>query len=208
MEYNCPNCGAPIQFHSKVSIYTTCTYCRSNIVRRDMDLEKIGEVSELLNDMSPFQVGTTGQFQGKGFRLLGRIKVGYSGGMWSEWYALFDDNSEGWLAEAQGLYMMSFEQKHATIPPFKQLQLNQRITFEEHLFVVDDRRAITYLGSEGELPYVFEQNFKGYSTDLRGPDGQFLNFLYGPDGDQAFLGSYQPFDEFNFTNLRKLHGWT
>lgn len=172
-----------------------------------MDLEKIGEVSELLNDMSPFQVGTEGQYLGKGFRLLGRIKVGYSGGMWSEWYALFDDNTEGWLAEAQGLYMMSFDQKNASIPPFKHLKVNQRFNFQGEQFVVDDRRVITYLGSEGELPYVFEHNFQGRSIDLRGPQGKFLNFLYGPHGSQAFLGSYQHFDTFNFKELRKLHGW-
>ncbi len=207
MEYNCPNCGAPIHFHSRVAIYTTCTHCLSNIVRRDMDLEKVGEVSELLNDMSPFQVGTKGHYKEKWFQLLGRIKVSYSRGMWSEWYALFEDNSQGWLAEAQGLYMMSFEQKQIPIPPFNQLQLDQRFPLGDETYIVDDRREITYLGSEGELPYMFKQNFKGYSTDLRGPNGKFLNFLYGPEGDQAFLGSYQPFDEFNFTNLRKLHGW-
>ena len=207
MEYNCPNCGAPIQFRSKVSIYTTCTYCRSNIIRRDMDLEKIGEVSELLNDMSPFQVGTTGQYLGVGFRLLGRIKVGYSGGMWSEWFVLFDDNREGWLAEAQGLYMMSFEHKNAPIPPYKRTQVGQKITFENDRFVVDDRRKINYLGSEGELPYVFKHGFKGASIDLRGPNKKFLNFLYGPDGDQAFAGYYVPFEEFQFKDLRPLDGW-
>ncbi len=173
-----------------------------------MDLEKIGEVSELLNDMSPLQVGTTGTYQGKAFRLLGRIKVGYKGGMWSEWYVLFDDMRQGWLARAQGLYMMSFQQENVPIPPYKQTRIGQKVKFEGVDFVVDDRKEITYLGSEGELPYVFKQGYKGRSIDLRGPDGKFLNFLYGPQGSDAFLGSYQDFNSFDFNELRVLNGWS
>lgn len=172
-----------------------------------MDLEKIGEVSELLNDMSPLQVGTEGQYQGQRFRLLGRVKVGYTGGMWSEWHALFNDNRQGWLGVAQGHYMMSFEQPNHSPPSYNQLPIGKKINFARWNFVVDDRREIKYLASEGELPYVFEQNFKGQSVDLSGKDGQFLNFLFGPQGVQTFLGSYQDYNSFNFTNLRKLHGW-
>lgn len=208
MEYHCPNCGAPIEFRSKVSIYTTCTYCRSTIVRRDMDLEKIGEVGELLNDMSPFQVGTTGVWQERGFRLLGRIKVGYKGGMWSEWYALFNDNTVGWLGEAQGQYMMSFPVEDYAVPDYHTLRVGTHIAFRGTHFSVADRRKIRYLASEGELPYVFQPKFQGGSIDLKGQDNSFLNFLYGPQGSEAFLGAYAPFDTFQFKDLRTLNGWT
>ena len=82
--YACPNCGAPLEFFSSVSVFTTCTSCRSQVVRHDFNLETMGVVGELLDDMSPFQVGTTGTFQEQNFKLLGRIKVVYSGGSWSE----------------------------------------------------------------------------------------------------------------------------
>ena len=172
-----------------------------------MDLEKIGEVGELLNDMSPFQVGTRGKYQKLGFTLLGRIKVGYSGGMWSEWYALMDDGRPGWLGEAQGMYMFSFKVDDYSNPPFHELRLGQNFQLRGLPYVVEDARNITYLGSEGELPYVFKANFKGQSVDLRGPGGQFANFLYGPHGNQMFMGEYLPFDDYEFDFLREIDGW-
>lgn len=208
MEYNCPNCGAPIHFQSKVSIYTTCTYCRSNIVRHDMDLEKIGEVSELLDDMSPFQVGTRGKFERQSFTLLGRIKIGYPTGMWSEWYALFDDGAEGWLAEAQGLYMLSFATTQFPIPSRpEKLRVGQSYELGNWNFIAEDNRRIEYLASEGELPFLFEKGFKATSVDLRGPNGQFLNYLFGRKGVEVFLGEYHTFESFEFDNLRKIDGW-
>lgn len=207
MEYNCPNCGAPIKFSAGLSIYTTCTFCRSNIVRHDKDLEKIGEVSELLQDMSPFQVGTSGRFDGMGFTLLGRIKVGYPTGMWSEWYALFDDGRQAWLAEAQGYYMLSFPYGEMPDLRYDQLRVNRRFTIEGVRYVVEDRREIRYLASEGELPFVFEQGFKALSIDLRGQNQEFVNLLRGPQGNEVFKGRYVDFDEFEFKMLRQIDGW-
>jgi len=207
MEYNCPNCGAPINFQSRVSIFTTCTYCRSNIVRHDMDLEKIGEASELLQDLSPFQVGTRGTIDGKRFTLLGRIKVGYPTGMWSEWYALMDDYSEGWLAEAQGYYMMSYPWKGLVPESHQRFAPRQSTNIDGKRFVVDDVRKIRYLASEGELPFVYQPGFEATSVDLRSPDGEFMNFLYRGKEAEAYKGRYASFESFQFENLRKIDGW-
>lgn len=206
MEYNCPNCGAPLPFRSKLSIYTTCTFCNSTIVRHDMDLKKIGVQSELLNDMSPFQVGTRGKFEGVGFTLLGRIKLVYDGGTWSEWYALMDDGRDGWLGEAQGFYMMSFPVQVPT-PDLDGLKVNQQVSLEGKRYVVDDIRKVRYAASEGELPFIFQKDFKGTSIDMRAKGGLFGNFLLGPEGLETFTGKYLPFDEFEFDLLRTIDGW-
>ena len=209
MDYACPNCGAPLTFKSSVSIYTTCTHCRSMVVRHDMDLERLGEVSELLNDNSPFQVGTVGTFQNKGFMLLGRIKLVYDGGTWSEWYAQFDDGREGWLAEAQGQYMMSFEAfgGEVMLPPPGDIRVNAQVSLGGQMFEVDDIQQVTYAGSEGELPFVFQPGYRAVSVDLRTKEGLFGSILYGPDEPQLFVGRYAEFDEFKFDFLRELDGW-
>src|SRR5712671_1992155 len=36
---NCPNCGAPIKFLWSSAVQTTCEYCHSILIRRDVDLE-------------------------------------------------------------------------------------------------------------------------------------------------------------------------
>lgn len=205
--FECPNCGGAIEFRSSSTVYNTCTYCQSTVVRHDLDLELIGKVSELV-DMSPFQVGTEGDFAGKHFVLLGRLKIVYDQGQWSEWYAAFDDGRVGWLAEAQGHYMMSFEEKQSHFPDRESLKPGTPVIIREARYTVDDVRLITYKYSEGELPYVFEPDFEGWSIDLKGPKGAFANYLYGMNGSELFVGRYQQFDEFNFKYLKEIHGWT
>ena len=57
---NCPNCGAPIKFLWSSAVQTTCEYCHSILVRRDVDLERVGEIADLPPDSSPIQIATEG----------------------------------------------------------------------------------------------------------------------------------------------------
>src|SRR5688572_486092 len=99
---NCPSCGAEIAFRSRASVFAVCSFCKSTVVRHDMDLSTIGKMADLQFDMTPLQVGTTGYYDGRKFELIGRLKVGYEDGFWNEWYTLFDNEEPWWLAEAQG----------------------------------------------------------------------------------------------------------
>lgn len=168
-----------------------------------MDLKKLGEASELLNDLSPLQPGTMGTYMDVGFTLLGRIKVVYAQGMWSEWYALFDDGREGWLTVAQGFYMMSFEMKDFPANSIGEIQVGQKIDYRDYTYRVDDVRNVTYAASEGELPFIFEKGFKAKSSDARA-GRNFLSILDGPQGRQVFHGGYMDFDNFKFEFLRDL----
>lgn len=206
-QYNCPNCGAPLVFHSSVSVHTTCAFCRSMVVRHDMNLETIGQVAELLDDMSPFQVGTRGTYKGQNFMLVGRIKVLYDKGTWSEWYAYFDDGREGWLAEAQGNYMMTYGadasriQFEGAIKPLAEAKIDQT------LFFVEDVKEVTYAASEGELPQIFKPKEQVTSVDLRSENGVFASMTIKGDGRHLFIGEYVEFDTFDFQYLRTLDGW-
>ena len=40
---NCPNCGAKIIFRWSSSVQTVCEYCKSILVRTDVDLKKVGQ---------------------------------------------------------------------------------------------------------------------------------------------------------------------
>src|SRR3981081_310847 len=93
-----------------------CEHCRSMVVRKDLNVETLGVMAELPPDLSPLQIGTRGEWNGRGFELLGRIRVEWELGSWNEWYAEFAGGVEGWLAEAQGFYMVSFETKDDKIP--------------------------------------------------------------------------------------------
>src|SRR5688572_28104279 len=62
---NCPNCGAPIEFLWSSAVQTTCAYCRSILVRHDVDLARVGVVGDLPPDASPIQRGAEGKWAGR-----------------------------------------------------------------------------------------------------------------------------------------------
>ncbi len=88
------------------------------VVVRDAKMETMGVMAELPPDLSPFQVGTTGEWQGRGFQITGRLRVAWEDGSWNEWCITYDATKTGWLAEAQGLLMISFlTESDVELPP-------------------------------------------------------------------------------------------
>src|SRR5262245_60679584 len=108
---SCPACGAPVVFNVGSSIVTVCTHCDWVVARCDQKLEDLGKVAALAETGSVLQLGLERHFEGKRFMLTGRTQLRHeSGAVWDEWYAAFDDERWGWLAEAQGRYYLTFEQ--------------------------------------------------------------------------------------------------
>lgn len=105
----CPNCGAPVEFASAASASAVCGFCRSTLVRDGEALKRIGTSAELFDDHSPLQLGAGGRYQGVAFTLVGRLQIGYAGGSWNEWHALFDNGRSAWLSEDNGAYVMAFD---------------------------------------------------------------------------------------------------
>jgi hypothetical protein len=205
---NCPSCGANIEFRSKDSVFTVCSFCKSTLVRQDIKLEDIGKMASLQDDMSPFQIGTKGTYKGKSFELIGRLKVGYPGGFWNEWYALFGADSVGWLAEAQGFLAMCFPFEGAKIPPVGNIKNGLEITFgEKGEFVVNDIQSADCLYSEGELPMNARLGRKSTSVDLLGEDCEMATIEYADATTRVYVGGYQEYDDFHFSNVRRFDGW-
>lgn len=216
LSLNCSSCGATVNFHSKASVFAVCSFCKSTLVRHDMDLEAVGEMADLQDDWSPFQLGSQGMFEEKKFELVGRLRITYSAGFWNEWFAWFDGDKIAWLAEAQGFLALCFPSNAA--PPNKDsLQPGRALTLDSQSFQVDDMRKVSCLYSEGELPINAMKGRKSLSVDLRGPSETMATIEYpepsrpgiyaGTEKPRVFIGKYKDFDEFNFKNLRKLDGW-
>ncbi|HEY8190171.1 MAG TPA: DUF4178 domain-containing protein [Micavibrio sp.] len=223
-KFNCPSCGAEAAFHSSLSVYAVCAYCRSMLVRRDVDVESIGTMAALPDDMSPLQIGTEGYYAGVRFTLIGRMKIGWEDGTWNEWFMMSDDGRKGWLAEAQGFYAACFEIEDGLHPnaerafenpeglsleedPMPAPRLGSYITLNDaKLKVVDVKQAVC-IGSEGELPFAAPQGRKTQSIDLLGPDGEFACIEMEGDKRRVYLGHYLEWDEMNCRNSRVLEGW-
>ncbi|TAN40037.1 MAG: DUF4178 domain-containing protein [Nitrospirae bacterium] len=207
MKANCPSCGAEVVFRSSVSVFSVCDHCQSMIVRHDMDLEALGQMAQLPDDVSPLKIGSRGVFKGKSFGVVGRLKIGWSEGYWNEWFLSFDDGTQGWLAEAMGFFMLSFEVAETKkVPALKALKVGSEYDLGlPQKFTVDDIKAAVCIGSEGELPFRAPKGRKTTSVDLSNTSGEFAGIEYSDtDGVSLFSGKYLDFDSFKFTNLRDL----
>jgi len=208
----CPSCGAPVQFRSAAP-YAVCPYCRSLLVRRDASLESIGRVAEVPDDLSPLQLHTGGVFEKRHFTLIGRIRKTWDEGSWSEWCANFDQPEFGWLAEAQGDLVMTFErplQELGSVPaPQALIQASSgtAVSVRGEPFQISDIKTVTVTAAEGELSSAAITGMDMTSIDLRGPGVKFATIEIASTQTRLFVGRFVEFDECRFSNLRALEGW-
>lgn len=206
----CPSCGGELSFRSKQSVFVVCSYCRSNIVRHDLDLELIGEVADLPADMSPIQLGTMGRYSGASFHVSGRVIYSWEDGVWNEWYLYFNDGRTGWLSEAQGEFAVSFPLETQNIPEEKSLRIGKEFRVKKNIYRVADIKKVVYAGSEGELPF---KALKGYCStvyDFVNKDSKFLTLEFPSEGNGSplgYYGSYVSLARLSPQNLRMFEGW-
>ena len=178
------------------------------VVRRDMNLESYGQMAELPPDLSPLQIGTRGYFEGKSFVLIGRLRMHWSDGSWTEWCADFGQGVIGWIAEFMGTFVVSFEH---TAPELAQLapdlKAGTRVRAAGGDWLVSDVKEATCMAAEGELPHVAPPGWRRTSVDLTGSGGEFGSIEIMDEGRAFFSGHYATFDELNLSQLRKVPGW-
>lgn len=206
--YDCPQCGAPVPFRSSIAIFAVCEHCRSTVVRRDFNVESFGTMAELPPDLSPLQVGTQGHWNGRGFTLIGRLRLHWGDGSWSEWCADFGSGTVGWIAETMGYFMVSFAHTAPEVarmidPP----RGGTRMTLGGEQWLVTDVKEARCVAAEGELPFPVVPNAVRVGADLTGTRGQFGSIEITEGGNSFFVGDYAQFEDLNFTNLRKVPGW-
>ena len=79
-EINCPSCGAPAAFRSSAAVMVVCEFCHSTLLKDADTVKDIGKMSTVLEDYTPLQIHTSGQWDGQGFTLVGRIQLRPLGG--------------------------------------------------------------------------------------------------------------------------------
>ncbi len=205
---NCPNCGAPVQFRWSSAIQTVCPYCRSILVRTDVDLAKVGEAADLPLDSSPIQLGVEGIYRNKAFVVVGRIVYEYELGTWNEWHLVFNDNSSGWLSDAQLEYAVSMlSDAGQALPEANAVARGQRFQFHGVALGVTTLTRAHYRGVEGDLPFQYWDKTDVLFADLRGSDARFGTIDYSEAPPLLFLGEAVEFEDLRMSRLREFEGW-
>ena len=205
---NCPNCGASIEFKWSSSIQTVCEFCRSILLRTDVDIQKVGQVADLPPDSSPLQIATEGVYRNRPFVVAGRIIYEYELGAWNEWHVIFSDSKSGWLSDAQNDYAVSFLwPDHGPLPSPDAIACGQKFQWAGVQYEVTSVTRARYRGVEGELPFEYWDKDEMLFADLRSETGRFATIDYSEDQPLLFLGEAVEFDDLRLKNLRQFEGW-
>jgi hypothetical protein len=205
---NCPNCGAPVEFLWSSSIQTVCPFCKSILVRTDVDLKRVGQVADLPADSSPIQIATEGVYRHKPFRVVGRIIYEYEQGTWNEWHVVFSDSTSGWLSDAQNDYAVStLCANPGHLPAVDALRLGQTFLWAGTTFEITCLTRARYRGTEGELPFESWDKDEALFADLESTTGRFATIDYSDPEPVLYLGESVSFDDLQLKNLRRFEGW-
>jgi hypothetical protein len=204
----CPSCGAPVQFRWSGAVQTTCEFCRSILVRHDVDLTRVGQVGDIPEDPSPIQMGCEGVFREKAFQVVGRIVYSYEQGVWNEWHILFQDGSSGWLSDAQLEYVVSSLFSSDNVQNPAELERGWYAVWLERKNIVTSITRAHYVGVEGELPFEYWDKAEVVFADLRSHDGRFATIDGTEQPPLLFLGEFVELDELKLGNLRQFEGWS
>jgi hypothetical protein len=193
LQLNCPSCAAKITFHSSISVYLACAFCGTTVVRHDLDLEIMGKVAILDESWSPIQIGVTGTYFDLRFSVIGRLRRKWADGSWNEWFLLFSDGTDGWLADAQGFYFVSrpvandavqFERAKKPLDSDdpKDLEVGHNVIIDGIDYKVVDRKEATVTFCEGELPFPAPIGTSSLTIDLGTSTNNFATLEFLPTG--------------------------
>ena len=179
-----------------------CTYCRSTVLRAGV--AQIGKLSEIIDDFTPLQLGTTGSWKGRQFTVMGRLRLKYADGAWNEWSIAFQDGSAGWLSDASGQFVLT--RRNGTVEPplgVAELLPGRNININKQKYVVTDSRSCLCIGGEGELHEAASDGKQFISVDLRQLGGNgFITFDYSDVPASVYLGVACSMSELMLSNLR------
>jgi len=204
---NCPNCGAKIVFRWSSSVQTVCAFCKSILVRTDLDLKKVGQVADLPENSSPIQIGTEGVYGHRSFVAIGRIIYEYDLGTWNEWNLMLNDGAGGWLSDAQDDYAVTFATPGRKLPA-TQPGLSEHLTWDKDTYIVITVTKAHYRGVEGELPFQYWDKNDVVFVDLMSEAGKFATLDYSDEPPTLYLGESVAFDTLKLKNLRSFEGWS
>jgi hypothetical protein len=199
---NCPSCGAPVEFRWAGAVQTTCTTCNSILLRHDLDLEKVGQVSQPPPKTSRIQLGTEGRYDGKSFMVVGRIAYSWERGGWSEWHLVYSDGSTAWLSDAQDEYAITqIGAAEREPPPQEKMKPGIKMVLDGRHFEVVTITEARYAGVEGELPFEYWDHELVSFVDLKSHDGGLATIDYSDEHPTLFVGEYVNFGGLGLTGL-------
>jgi len=178
-----------MKFKFAKALTQVCKYCSFLVARTDRDLVKLGQVADLAEIPTPFEVGAEGTWGGQPFYVEGRVqldRVSAPGAPWQEYFIGFHTTDRwSWVAFAQGRWYSTTEiENPPPLPPYDGLRPGSSVELSGmgtlQVAEVGQRKVVA---AEGELPAVAPPGVATWYADIAGPGGVFGTIDYGDGGD-------------------------
>lgn len=212
---NCPQCGTPVGSTLPGLPVVTCTSCNAMLTVRGSELSAVGESGTLPFDVSPLQIGTTLEVNGKRGDIVGRERWGWERGSWNEWLLYLPQGDYRWVAEESGLFMVMApaEPRADVVERLKEIDrsdrkaLGETVQHDKIRYTVADIKTVHCIASEGRLPEIVAPDMPRESIDLRTNDGRAMTFQSDSNGFSTWTGRYYRLSELSPKRLRSMQGW-
>lgn len=193
---SCPSCGGSRTLHNPGLAMFVCEYCSSAVYWDDEKVRAAGQQSVLSEGCSRLYRGAMGRYHQKRFQVLGRVRYGFTGGFWDEWFLELEDGTSTWMTEDQ--HQLAVQQPVQLESPmaFESYQVGGQFFARDSTFMVQEVGHTVCLGIEGELPKAIEVGETYPYVDASSLEGRYaLGIEFDDDPPSAFLGRWLSYSE-------------
>lgn len=195
----CSSCGAQVHIYSRASVQAVCPFCRSTLVRTDVQWDTVGKMAVLADDLSPFFVGMRGKYKQTTFTIIGRVQQKFDEGVWNEWLLQLDNRRTAWLGEGSGLFYLTVPSTSTeALPEFANLSLGQQLSLDGKYYSVSNIEKASCIATEGEIPFAASPGESSHLVDLTGAEGNFASLDYSDDIPKLYTGKTVNLNELEF----------
>lgn len=189
-ELQCPSCGAPLPIRSPASLQAVCAYCHAVVYWNEQGIQDAGRKSHLIEGFTRLYRGATGTLRMERLDVLGRIRYGYGGGFWDEWYVTIGHGRTAWITEDD--HELAVQSPYeGDVSAALGLSPGGRFVLDDTSFEVGEVGEAECVGVEGEVPKYVTTGERYRYLDASSLDGRLsLGIELDADPPSAFLGAW------------------
>lgn len=211
---SCPECKLPITIRAINSNVVICSHCYAPIKKMEGYLQARINLLVAKDESSPIQLGTTGEWDGKKFEIIGRARYVFVEGTANFWTMLFDGGEILLLAENCGqlaVYEKVKLQVNVSFNRVRRMDYGSETTElnTNKYYILERQRFSQYAGVEGEA-FLFDGEGQVTFLELAAQGGGRIA-LIAETQKEAYVSyniKYKPFSAFGFEHLRNLQPGT
>ena len=197
-------------FRWSSSVQTVCEYCKSILVRTDVDLQERSAKSPTCRPTAlPSRSAPRALYNRQAFVAIGRIIYEYEQGSWNEWHLMMQ------TAPAAGSPTRRMSTRCPFAAPGRKLpeaecHVGQRpYTWDDEEYAVTTITNAHYRGVEGELPFQYWDKDEVVFVDLATDKRQIRHARLQRRGAGAHIWARSlSLRTLHFKNLRTFEGWS